>query len=573
MSEPKDLRAAARAWIEGDPDPETRAELAAILASGDEADLVERMATGLEFGTAGIRGPVGAGRNRMNRAVIIRTTRGLADHLASVGRGTGPVVVGFDGRADSRRFADDALGVLVGAGIPVRFFPDVAPTPVVAYAARRLGAAAAVVITASHNPPRDNGYKVYDANAAQIVPPVDAAIAAAIDRVGPACDVPRAEGVLDAGHGLAEPIGDGLVASYIEDVTGLLRGGERARTLRIAYTPLHGVGWATMQRAFTAAGFTDVHPVPEQRDPDGRFPTVAFPNPEEEGALDMVHALAEQVGADLVLANDPDADRLAVSVPVAGGWRPLTGNQIGQLMGDFLLERYAGSKQPLVVSSVVSSPMLASIAAAHGARYEPTLTGFKWIANAALDLERGGELEFVFGYEEALGYTVGTVVRDKDGIGAAVSFADLAEWCRAAGTSILERLALLSRRHGLWVSVQRSVVRPGSEGLAEIDEAMRLVRDERPESLAGFPVSDVVDYRDGAEARPRWLPAQALVVFDLGEAGRALVRPSGTEPKLKIYVDRSMRIPSEADVTDAEQAGRADAEAIAADVARYLGFV
>jgi phosphomannomutase len=328
-----------------------------------------------------------------------------------------------------------------------------------------------------------------------------------------------------------------------------------------------------MQRAFTAAGFADVHPVPEQMDPDGRFPTVAFPNPEEEGALDMVHELADRVGADLVLANDPDADRLAVSVPVAGGWQPLTGNQIGQLMGDFLLEGYSDSRQPLVVSSIVSSPMLASIAAAHGARYEPTLTGFKWIANAAIDLERGGDLGFVFGYEEALGYTVGTVVRDKDGISAAVVFADLAEWCRAADTSILERMALLSRRHGLWVSVQHSVVRPGADGLTEIDAAMRLLRAERPDSLAGFPVSGVVDYRDGAEARPRWLPAQALVVFDLGEAGRALVRPSGTEPKLKIYVDRSMTIPAEADPTDAEQAGREDAEAIAADVARFLGFM
>ncbi len=566
-----DLEARARAWIEGDPDPETRAELEAVLASGDRAALADRVGAHLEFGTAGIRGRVGAGPNRMNRAVVIRTTRGLADHLVATGRGGGPVVVGFDGRADSRRFADDALGVLVAAGLPVRYFPEVVPTPVAAYAARVLGAAAAVVVTASHNPPDDNGYKVYDGNAAQIVPPADAMISAAIERVGPASEVPRADLVLDSGHRLAEPIGDGLVSGYLDEVVALLPADPPPRTLRISYTPLHGVGWGVVSRALAAAGFLDVYPVPEQRDPDGRFPTVAFPNPEEPGALDLAHRLGDRVAADLVLANDPDADRFAVSIP-DGGWRPLTGNQVGQLLGDHLLEHYEGSRQPLVISSIVSSPMLAGIAAAHGARHEATLTGFKWIANAALDLERDHGLQFVFGYEEALGYTVGNVVRDKDGISAAVVFADMAERCRAGSESIWDRLAELWRRHGLWVGVQHSVVRPGSEGLAEIDRAMERLRTAGPGEIGGFEVTRTTDYRDGAEQRPRWLPAQALVEFELGDAGRALVRPSGTEPKLKIYVDRNVAVAGVPDLGVAEGRGRSEAESIAVDLAHFLGF-
>jgi phosphomannomutase len=542
-----------------------------VLASGDRSALAERVGAELEFGTAGIRGRVGAGPGRMNRAVVIRTTRGLADHITATGAGGDPVVVGFDGRTDSRRFADDVVGVLVAAGIPVRYFPDPVPTPVAAYAARVLGASGAVVVTASHNPPGDNGYKVYDRNAAQIVPPADALIAEAIRRVGAASEIDRAGGVLDGGHPLALPIGDDLVAQYLDEVVALLPDDPGPRTLRICYTPLHGVGWPVVSRAFAAAGFGDVHAVPEQRDPDGRFPTVAFPNPEERGALDLAHDLADRTAADLVLANDPDADRLAVSLP-NGGWRPLTGNQVGQLLGDYLLERYEGSRRPLVVSSIVSSPMLAAIAAAHGARHEATLTGFKWIVNAALDLERDEDLRFVFGYEEALGYTIGGVVRDKDGISAAVVFADLAERCRADGATVRDRMAGLWRRHGMWVSGQRSVVRLGAEGAAEITRAMDRLRTARPVELAGFAVSGAVDYRDGAEGRPRWLPAQALVAFELGDAGRVLVRPSGTEPKLKIYVDRRISVAQDADLRPVEERARLEVEEMAAEMARFLGL-
>jgi phosphomannomutase len=570
MSDHDELQAAARSWIDGDPDPVTRAELEGILASGDDDALAERMGATLRFGTAGIRGAVEAGSNRMNRAMVIRTTKGLADHLLD--RSTpGPVVVGFDGRLDSRRFAEDTIGVLVAHGIGVRYFADVAPTPLVSYAARRLGAAAAVVVTASHNPPRDNGYKVYDANSAQIVPPTDGLIAAAIDDSPPASAVPRAEDVFSTGHELAEPIPASLVDEYVADVVALVPAGAPPRDARIVYTPMHGVGRAITERALAASGFGEVHTVPEQAEPDGRFPTVAFPNPEEPGALDLAVGLADEVGAGLILANDPDADRLAACVPEGGGWRTLTGNQIGQLLGDYLLAA-DGERGALVVSSIVSSPMLGSIAAGYGARHEQTLTGFKWISNAAMDLERDEGLRFVFGYEEALGYTVGPLVRDKDGIGAAVLFADMVSRLAAAGETVQDRLASLYREHGLWASTQRSIERPGTEGAAAIAAAMGSLRDRRPAALGGLDVVAVTDFRDGAGERPRWLPAQALVEFDLGAAGRVLVRPSGTEPKLKIYVDLRAGLTAGDDVSAVEAATLESAAAVAADLAGFLGL-
>jgi phosphomannomutase len=572
MSIEHELRRATRDWIAGDPDRATRSELRALLDAGDEAALADAMGGTLAFGTAGIRGTVGAGSNRMNRAVVIRTTRGLADYLAATRPGTGPVVVGFDGRLSSRAFAEDTVGVLVGAGIPVRYFPEVAPTPLVAYAARVFGATAAVVVTASHNPPRDNGYKVYDANAAQIVPPVDAGIAAAIDRVGPAVSVPRLEGALAGASDLARPVEPSLASRYVEEVLALRPAVAADRRLRIVYTPLHGVGRSLAERVLRPAGFADLHVVAEQAEPDGRFPTVAFPNPEEPGALDLAVALASRVGADLILANDPDADRLAVCVPREGGWAPLTGNQVGQLLADFLLEHGGPGPTPLVVNSIVSSPMLASIAAAYGARYEATLTGFKWIANAALDLEAAEGIRFIFGYEEALGYTVGPVVRDKDGISAALFFAELAAHCRAVGESVSDRLHRLYRRHGLWVSVQHSVVRAGREGAAEIAAAMELLARRRPARLGGTRVTGAVDFREGAEERPRWLAATPLVALALGSAGRALVRPSGTEPKLKIYVDRRVSLAEGDDPGQAEAAALEEAGLVAADLAAFLGL-
>jgi phosphomannomutase len=566
------LRSSTEAWIAADPDPATRAELQALLDGGDEAALADRMAGALAFGTAGIRGVVEAGSNRMNRAVVIRTTRGLADYLAATRPGSGPVVVGYDGRLSSRAFAADTVGVLAAAGVPVRYFPEVAPTPLVAYAARVLGATAAVVVTASHNPPRDNGYKAYDANAAQIIPPVDAGIAAAIGRVGPAAEVPRVEGALEGRSDLARPIEPAISSRYVAEVLALRPEIAADRGLRIVYTPMHGVGRLLAERVLRPAGFADLHVVAEQAEPDGRFPTVAFPNPEEPGALDLAQALAARVGADLILANDPDADRLAVCLPRDGKWVALTGNQVGLLLADFLLEHAGPGPTPLVVNSIVSSPMLASIAAHYGARFETTLTGFKWIANAALDLAASAGTRFVFGYEEALGYTAGPVVRDKDGISAALLFAEMAAHCRAVGETVWDRLARLYRRHGLWASTQRSVVRPGSQGAAEIAAAMELLRHRLPERLGDAAVTGSTDFREGAAGRPRWLGATALVALDLGQAGRALVRPSGTEPKLKIYVDRRVALGAGDDLARVEAGAVTGAQAVAADLARFLGL-
>ncbi|MBU1494609.1 MAG: phospho-sugar mutase [Actinobacteria bacterium] len=566
------LLAAAEAWIAADPDPEDRRELQGLIDAEDLEALEACMSGILAFGTAGIRGEVGAGSNRMNRAVVIRTTAGLAAYLNRVRPDAGPVALGFDARLSSRAFADDAIGVLVAAGIPVRFFADPAPTPLVAYAARRIGATAAVVITASHNPPQDNGYKVYDANAAQIIPPVDAEIAAEIAAAQPANQVERIRGILTAGHPAAVPFGPEMAEQYVADLAAIRPPSARGGPLTIVYTPLHGVGRDLAVRALWNAGFRTVIPVPEQAEPDGRFPTVAFPNPEEPGALDLAKALATAERADLILANDPDADRLAVCVPVPGGWRTLSGNQIGLLLADFVLGFEHSSETPIVINSLVSSPMLGLIAADYGAHWEQTLTGFKWICNAALDLEADGSGRFSFGFEEALGYSVGRVVRDKDGIGAAVWFADLAMACREAGVTVLDRLAGLYRRHGLWVSTQKAVVRPGADGVAEIAGAMASLRGSSPDSLAGIAVEGTTDYRDGAEVRARWLGAQALVVFHLEGGGRVLARPSGTEPKLKIYVDLKGTLGFGADVDAAESALLDQATAAASDLAAFLGF-
>ncbi len=569
-SDHQQLIDAARAWIDADPDPGTRAELEAILAGGDPDLLRDRVGAALEFGTAGLRGAVEAGPNRMNRAVVIRTTRGLADHLLATTPDAAErgVIVGFDGRRDSRRFAEDVCGVLAAAGIAVRWYPTPQPTPLIAYTQRVLDAAAAIVVTASHNPPADNGYKVYVEGAAQIVPPTDAAIAAAIAAVGPAAEVPRVE---PSTSPLVVPVDAELVDRYLHDLV-LARPPVEGPDLTIAYTPLHGVGAELVSRALADGGYHDVHVVASQAEPDGDFPTVAFPNPEEPGAMDAVLSLGADVDADLVIANDPDADRLAVAVPDgSGGHRPLTGNQIGILLADHLL---AGSSadRPIVISSIVSTPMLESVARGHGARSEVTLTGFKWICAAARALEASDGVSFVYGFEEALGSSVGTVVRDKDGIGAAVAFADLVRGLTARGTTVLERLDELAVEHGLWISHQLSLSRPGAAGLAEIAAAMRSLTDATiPVELAGHTVTGAVDYRVGADARPAWLTTHDLVAMDLAD-GRAMIRPSGTEPKCKIYVDLRADVGPGEDLARRAAGLQTEAAAVAADLARRVGL-
>ena len=564
---PSDLRARTEAWIAADPDSKTRAELTGLLAAGEINELSERMAGSLEFGTAGLRGRVEAGSNRMNRAVVIRTTRGIAEYLLDRDPDSDrPVVVGRDARLSSNRFQKDTIGVLAAAGIVVRYFPDPVPTPVVAYAARRLGARAAIVITASHNPPLDNGYKVYDSNGVQIIPPTDSDIAARIAAAPDAVDVPRL--AKKYREEVAHPVPEGIFARYLEDLAAI-RVGAGGSDLKIVYTPMHGVGGAYVTEALEFFGYDDVTPVPEQYEPDGRFPTVAFPNPEEPGALDLAAALAAKTGADIIIANDPDTDRLAVSLPRREGWRPLTGNQIGALLGDYLLS-HTKVARPLVVNSIVSSPMLADIAAKYGARHATSLTGFKWIWNAALDIESTEGANFVFGYEEALGYSVSPQVRDKDGISAAVVFTDLAAACKARGETVRDYLARLYDRHGLWVSTQKSIVRPGSEGAEEIAAAVERLAGAPPAELAGISVVSITDYRQGADTRPRYLAATPLVELDLGDRGRALVRPSGTEPKLKIYVDLVAKRDPAMTVDTQEAELVAEANEVAEDMASNL---
>ncbi|MEN8234923.1 MAG: phospho-sugar mutase [Actinomycetota bacterium] len=562
-----DLHTAAAEWIAGDPDPITRAELQGIVDSGDADELAERMGATLQFGTAGLRGRVEAGSNRMNRATVIRATSGLATYLLdTVGNEAGPVIVGRDARLSSATFMDDTIAVLAAAGFQVRFFENPVPTPIVAYAALRFDAVAAVVVTASHNPPADNGYKVYAANGAQIIPPTDSDIAAAIAAIGKASDVPRAEIV----GAVARPIGDDILDDYLVDVAEGLPATTGDRDISIVFTPMHGVGGKYVVTALERFGFSRIHPVASQFEPDGHFPTVSFPNPEEEGAMDLAHDLASAIDADLVIANDPDTDRLAVSIPEPdGGYRQLTGNQIGVLLADYVLGK-GDPAEPMVLNSIVSSPMLALIAEHYGAIYDRTLTGFKWIWNAALDLEAEGRGSYSFGYEEALGYSVGQTVRDKDGISAAVAFAALVADARADGATVWDRLGDLYARHGLWVSTQKSIVRPGTEGAVEIAAAMELLTERLPESLGGLEVTGATDYRQGAEDRPRYLAATPLVELLLGDAGRALIRPSGTEPKLKIYVD--LRGDAGDDWIGAEERLLAVADRAAEDAATFLGI-
>lgn len=566
---PEDLAAATTAWIEADPDPETRAELTALLDAADADELAERMAGSLAFGTAGLRGRVEAGSNRMNRAVVIRTTAGLADFLLRRG-GDGPVVVGYDARLSSRQFMEDTVGVLAAAGLPVRYFDEPVPTPIVAYAALSADARAAIVITASHNPPYDNGYKVYDTNGAQIVPPTDTDIAAAIANVGSAADVPLVEDPF--GSPLVSRVGAEVFDRYLADYAVVRGIDPEHKSLGLVYTPMHGVGGKYVVEALHHFGYSDVSPVAEQFPPDGHFPTVAFPNPEEPGALDLALAQAAAMDADLILANDPDTDRLAVSVDHARfGWTPLTGNQIGVLLADFILST-TDEPRPIVINSIVSSPMLGAIAESYGAFFTTTLTGFKWIWNAALDLHAEGKGRFVFGYEEALGYSVAPGVRDKDGITAAVAFADLAAAAADEGATVVDKLERLYRRHGLWVSTQRSVVRPGTEGAAEIAAAMQRLADAPPDHVGDYDVVSVTDFLHGAAQRPRYLGATPLVALDLGSAGRVLVRPSGTEPKLKIYVDLTSPVADGDDVPDREAALLADAGRLGDLVVGHLGL-
>lgn len=529
-------------WIAHDPDPVTAAELSAC----SPGELAARFAAPLRFGTAGLRGPVRGGPDAMNLAVVLRVSWAVATVLKAHRRAGSTVVVGRDARHGSDRFATATAEVLAAEGFSVLLLPGPLPTPVVAFAVRELGAAAGVQITASHNPATDNGYKVYFDGGVQIVSPTDSEIEAAMATAPPADSIARRA---------VAPSGDDVVARYVRRAAMVRRhrGG-----VRVALTPLHGVGGRVALEVLRSAGFTDIHTVASQFDPDPGFPTVAFPNPEEPGAADELLALAADVDADVAIALDPDADRCAVGVRGPAGWRMLTGNETGWLLGDYLLSRLPSERvgHAVAASTVVSSRMLASIAAGYGARHVETLTGFKWLARADAGLP-GAVL--VYAYEEAIGYCVDPdAVRDKDGISAAVLACDLVSVLRDRGATVAEALEELARRHGVHVTaaVTRRVADP-----AEAAAVMARLRAAPPVRLAGFAVATT-------DLLQRSGPVTDALEFTGSHAGtsvRVVVRPSGTEPKLKCYLEVT-RPPSEDPAHD-----RAEASRLCATIADEVG--
>jgi phosphomannomutase len=544
-----DLLERARAWAAGDPDPVTRAELEAAItavdAGGDHADLADAFAGTLEFGTAGLRGALGGGPNRMNRVVVTRAAAGLAAYLLEKGATAGDaVVIGYDARHNSDVFARDTAEVMTGAGLRAQVLPRPLPTPLLAFAIRDLGCVAGVMVTASHNPPQDNGYKVYLGDGSQIVPPADAEIAAQIAAVGALADVPRG----DAG----EVLGDDVLDRYIASVLALVPTGPR--DLDIVYTPLHGVGGTSVTRVLTEAGFTPPRVVEQQGEPDPEFPTVVFPNPEETGAMDLAMALADEIGADIVVANDPDADRCAAAVPGPHGWRMLRGDEVGALLADRLLK---GGKRGVYAHSIVSSSLLGKQAAAAGQPHAETLTGFKWI----------GRLEgLAFGYEEALGYCVDPEhVKDKDGVSALLLLCDLAARAKADGRKLTDLLDDIAAEHGLHATDQISV---RVTDLAEIGKAMARLRETPPGRLGGLAVEQVDDLTAGSADLP---PTDGLR-YRLADGARVIVRPSGTEAKLKFYLEVVIPVDPEDGVDAARIAAVGRLDALRDDIRHAAGI-
>ena len=535
-----ELLAQAKAWHAQDPDPGTRAELAALIASENEPELQSRFGARLAFGTAGLRGELGAGPNRMNRVLVAQAALGLAQYLLEHATDEQPsVVIGFDGRKNSDIFAQDSAEIMAGCGIRVLLFETHAPTPLVAFAVKHLGLSAGVMVTASHNPPNDNGYKVYLGGAnggSQIVSPADKQIAAHIEQVARDLefgDMPRDIDI--------EFVADEVRAAYAKtatDAAANLAGCDASTTapapLRITYTAMHGVGWGTVEPLFSAAGFTlDV--VAEQIEPDATFSTVAFPNPEEPGAMNLAFAKARETGADLIIANDPDADRLAIGLPDAtspDGYRRVTGDEVGLILGHAAATAAARTgRKGAIACSIVSSSALGAVATKHGLEFKQTLTGFKWIAKVP---------NLIFGYEEALGYAIDPGhTPDKDGISAALAVAMLARDLAAEGTTLADHLAALRAEFGFFANGQVSL---RFTDLTEIARLMSTLRNNPPAEIDGVTAKPTDLSQGSAE-----LPPTDGLRFDLDDSRRVIVRPSGTEPKLKCYLQAVGDTKSQAD--------------------------
>ena len=527
--------ATAEAWLVQDPDPETQAQLRQLLSlarDGDDAavtDLHSRFDERLAFGTAGLRGEIAAGSNRMNRVLVSQAAAGLAAYLLEQQGAGASVVIGFDGRKNSNIFAKDTAELMAGAGVRAILLPRLLPTPVLAFAVRHLDVSAGVMVTASHNPPNDNGYKVYLGGVnegSQIVPPDDAAIAASILNVATHQLVP------DMPRGAYETADESVVQAYI-DAAASIAVPPRAQ-VKTVYTAMHGVGWDTTRRVLEASGFDLPTLVDAQIAPNPAFPTVAFPNPEEPGAMDLSYETAREVDAELIIANDPDADRLAVAIPDPSspdGYRRLSGNEVGAILGwrAAVLATDASQARPgdggpvgTLACSIVSSPALAAVADAYGLDFADTLTGFKWVSRAP---------RLIFGFEEALGYLVNpATVRDKDGISAAVAFLSLACELKADGVTLAEHLDLFSETFGHYASGQISV---RVTDTAQIDTVMNRLRETPPQVVGGIRVEQMDDLKAGFEG----LPPSDVLRIRLVDGSRVMVRPSGTEPKLKVYID------------------------------------
>ncbi|CAM3083315.1 phospho-sugar mutase [Vibrio neptunius] len=527
-------------WLEKDPDPRTREELQHLIDEEQYQELTDRFSQRLEFGTAGLRGKVGCGPNRMNRLVIQETATGLGQYLIeqvqnAKHRG---VVIGYDGRPDSKQFAHDTTSVLTALGIKVYLTHDVAATPIAAFGVRHFNAAAAVVVTASHNPPEYNGFKVYWENGAQIIPPHDSGIAGEIDEAAtkpiPLMNLDDAEK-----HDLLVWLKEDYYETYRQTMNGnpLLANHQQPEAVGVAYTAMHGVGADMAETLLKDAGFTKIYSVAAQREPDGSFPTVNFPNPEEAGAMDMVVALAKANNADIACANDPDADRFAVAARRPDGeYQMLTGDQVGCLFGHYLLSHTDATKQ-LIGNTIVSSTLLEKIALSHGAEYYQTLTGFKWLTNIAMQ-KQTAEKQFLFAYEEALGYTVGNKVWDKDGLSALVAFSQLTAELKRQGKTVWDQLENIYREHGMYINAQHSTaLDPKAPPVGD------KLRAAQPSQIAGRKVEVIEDlklstrtFADG-NAESIDLPASDVLIYHLSGGARVIVRPSGTEPKLKCYYE------------------------------------
>ncbi|MDH3725912.1 MAG: phospho-sugar mutase [Myxococcales bacterium] len=567
-----DVVETAERWLADDPDPATRRELKQLLDRNDLDALHDRFDPSLAFGTASFRGRLGAGPNRMNRVTVIRATAGLCAWLRqqlpnAVERG---ICVGFDARRMSREFATDAAGVIAGAGFQVWMLDGEMPTPVLAFSVLETGAAAGVMITGADSPPDYNGYKVFWGNGAQIISSHDEGITQETARIHSVTNVPRWTRHEAIAQGRMQALTD-LVERYRERVGALVGPPSEARRLPIAYTALHGVGDRLVRTILGAAGFSGLKSLASQAEPDGRFPTVDFPDPEEPAAMVQVLALAKRIGAELVLANDPDAGRLAVAAASDEGYEALSGNDVGCMLADDLLEKTESQPKRLVISSIVSSPLLGKIAEAHGARWEQTLAGHSWINHRAIAIEGEG-YRYIIGYDDALGYGATTFVRDKDGISAALLVADLAARCKARGSTLLGQREAMWRRYGLYVSRQISEAFEGGDANEKMAAVMSRYRDDLPWQIADLDVEACLDVKKGVRRlrdkseSPLELPETDLLVFELKGGHRAMLRPSGTEPKLEYDVDVRIEIAAEEDVDAARQRGNALIDEIAAAI-------